>query len=157
MSQRLLPRLAPAALILIIVSCFLPWETAGDFIRYQTPGLALSFKWVYAAHGRWTLPVVQDHGGLIILLLSLTLTVAMSLRAEEREPAMPAILLLSALLAALSLAHLADVLIRAAQSLAADAPEVGVGLLLLCGGSLGLLVLLLIASLSSTVPSKPGH
>ncbi len=148
MKQKLLSRLSLALLLLVIIASFLPWEIGGDFFPYETPGIAVSFQWVYTAHARWTLPTMEDHGGLVVLLLSLILMLSISLRTVEREAMMPAILLISALLAALSLGHLVDVVIRAAQSSGFDLIHVGPGLLLVCIGSLALLAAVLISHLS---------
>ncbi len=155
MSQRLFPRVALALLLLVIIACFMPWEIGGDFFRYDRPGIAVSFQWVYTAHARWTLPTLEDHGGLVVLLLTLTLMLAISLRTAEREPMMPAILLISALLAALSLGHLADVVIRGAQWPGPGVIRAGPGLILVCVGSLVFLAAVLIAQLSHPRETEP--
>ncbi len=155
MSQRLSSRLILAFLLLVIVGCFLPWEIGGDFFPYETPGIAVSFQWVYTAHARWTLPTMEDHGGFIVLLLSLVLMLSISLQTAEREPMMPAILLVSALLAALSLGHLVDVVIRGAQWSGPGVIRAGLGLLLVCIASLVSLGMVLIAQLSYQRETDP--
>lgn len=46
---------------LVIIGSFLPWEQQGDFISYWTYGIQL-------------FPVFSDNGGLLIILLTLTIT-----------------------------------------------------------------------------------
>jgi hypothetical protein len=51
-------RLLLVGAILTIGGSFLPWKQEGDFIPYTTPGIRI-------------FPVMQDNGGMLILLLSI--------------------------------------------------------------------------------------
>jgi len=106
---------AAFALALIAIGVFLPWEVAGDFVPYWTPGVQLS-------------PRVADSGGLAILVCIVLSAWRLGRRSSSRESASRYLRPLSVLIFALLVLQLVDVLRRSAElggAVGAPVPQIG--------------------------------
>jgi len=129
-------RLLVAGLIATIVGIFLPWSYRGDFVRVSEAGIRVFPVYLYSEHARWLVPGIEDHGGVLILILSVALAIVFvvlpKLAERLRRWTAPG----AAVLLLLSLLQPMYFISESAKRKATTAtPSVGIGLLLVILGS----------------------
>lgn len=107
--------LTPSALFIVggfltVLGCFLPWVGSGCAIYYITPGLSVHLP---VSIDPWLrhVPVVFDHGGIAIILTSITL-LSFVYSGYPRVHRVQLILSLSIALVVLPIYHIVSVLIQ---------------------------------------------
>jgi hypothetical protein len=119
----------------------LPWEVGGDFIPYWQPGIAIRRTdlagWL---RGVYDMPRVDDHGGLLVVLLTLIFVLLVYGKFHFVRTPLRWAVVCAVGLVFLSLYHASDVLRRRLESGGIfGAPEPAVGLMVVMVGSLILL------------------
>jgi hypothetical protein len=112
---------------LTIGGSLLPWQQEGDFISYSTNGIRVS-------------PVIEDNGGFVIILLSIVILMLLL------RPFVPEVkstvwsILVGAALVLDSALHVGSILVhRMGSGGVVGSPTIGIGLIMVCCGSILLL------------------
>ncbi len=129
-------RLLIAGLVATIAGSFLPWRYTGDWLRYPEYGIRIFPTYLYSAHARWLVPGIEDHGGVMVLVLSIALGIALFLLPKQAERLRPWTVAGAAALLLLSLFHVAELAISGLKSQSPGAPTMGIGLVLVTLGSI---------------------
>ncbi len=129
-------RLLIAGLIATTVGSFLPWSFAGDWARWPEAGVRILPMYLYSEHARWLVPQVDDHGGLLVLVVSFALGTLLVVRRDRADQSRLWAVAGSSALLLLSLFHVAELIVSSVKwGNSPGAPSVGIGLMLITLGS----------------------
>lgn len=127
-----------------VIGSFLPWVQQGDLFSIYTCGLRV--YWVYGAQ---TYPLIDDNGGLLVVLLTLVIVAPLALRSGFTRTSLFVSQSASVALVLRVLFHILKILIARIEAPYAGAPVVWIGLWLVFASSLFLLNLTLRARIHS--------
>ena len=117
--------------ILTIIGSFLPWYHEGYLIPYWSPGIRISL----------TYPLIDDNGGLLIILLSLAILALLFRKPIRMKNVIQWMIGLSLALVFLSIYFVADfVIYRNEYGDVIGRPEISVGFIMVIIGVLMLMV-----------------
>ena len=124
-----------------LLGSFLPWQREGDFVSYLTYGIRI-------------FPVVEDNGGILIALLSLSVLMLILQPLKLIEKPLAWSIVSSLALVLVSTFHVIKLLIDRENAIGViGAPTIEAGLVLVFIGS----ILLLFASLSHYINQRNIH
>ena len=120
--------------VLAIIGSFLPWEIEGDFVSYWRYGIQI-------------FPVFADNGGILVLLLSISI-IGLVFRSEGFVKSPAKWIFISAIsLFIISAYHVVDWFVRRiASNGMVGAPAIKIGLILVGIGSILILVIAIFVS-----------